>query len=469
MNSTAAIYPRSGDYQRAQQERAARAVARLRQRITDVAPEARIEEEDRGGTPHLRVVLPAGGIDRIHDVRSRLRGHGEDEVALFVTGADEVYRARLRTERPPPRAYATVDDLRAAGIAPPTIHIDAPPHLAVLARETERVMQFEIDRVKDAARRMLEPLSTRTAAVASLPWDVTAPLHDEARRYAEAEISHDEHQRCGTPDSRGLPCTQPAWRVHDIHDGTPGPYAFTKTPIEMVKLRSRVEVDARKFMAHVGGEYPDTPPTPVMQVVRDKLAADGIHVLGEATSPSGTAWRLAAWGTPDDVAFYFDRLDAWARGRTEQPRLDLTGWALIDDNRAVTLSFRAGLQPHTERRTKDAPLVALVANVPDGLDANGWRAAVLGFTDHPAPVNAFEKVPRLANALREFVTVLAVARAPMADVAEAIVDTQPDDDMRTGRVLQALHAYARAIAPPGSRPAPFCRKPPGLPLDMGEG
>jgi hypothetical protein len=122
-----------------------------------------------------------------------------------------------------------------------------------------------------------------------------------------------------------------------------------------------------------------------------------------------------------------------------------------------------------ERRAKEAPLVALVANVPEGLDANGWRAAVLGFTDHPAPVNAFEKVPRLANALREFVTVLAVARAPMADVAEAIVDTQPDDDMRTGRVLQALHAYARAIAPPGSRPAPFCRKPPGLPLDMGEG
>lgn len=117
------------------------------------------------------------------------------------------------------------------------------------------------------------------------------------------------------------------------------------------------------------------------------------------------------------------------------------------------------------RLREEAPLVELVKAVPDGLDPIGWRAAVLGFTDHPAPIDAINKVPRLAIALREFVTTCALTRAPAEDVAAVIVGSQLDHDMRTGRVEQALHNYTRAVAPSGPRPEPYRRRAPGLPLD----
>jgi hypothetical protein len=95
------------------------------------------------------------------------------------------------------------------------------------------------------------------------------------------------------------------------------------------------------------------------------------------------------------------------------------------------------------RCAQEAPLVALANAVPDGLDARGWTAAVLavweGVRLHP----------------------------PAEQLAEWIQDASPRDERTDGSYL-AHSEYHRAIAPLGPRPAPYRRKAPGLPLDMGD-
>ena len=84
-----------------------------------------------------------------------------------------------------------------------------------------------------------------------------------------------------------------------------------------------------------------------------------------------------------------------------------------------------------ERRAREAPLVALVADVPEGLDARGWRAAVLACVEVQSP----ETVARWIEdgSLRQWVidAIRVKARGPAAHAA-----------------------YLRAIASPGPRPQP---------------
>ena len=90
------------------------------------------------------------------------------------------------------------------------------------------------------------------------------------------------------------------------------------------------------------------------------------------------------------------------------------------------------------RRAAEAPLVALVAAVPKGLDPVGWRAAVLAVHeasgDRPTP-DAWADA-ECEKALRIMVAI-GVAADAYSDIEQL-----------------ALDAYARAVAPQGPRPAP---------------
>jgi hypothetical protein len=103
------------------------------------------------------------------------------------------------------------------------------------------------------------------------------------------------------------------------------------------------------------------------------------------------------------------------------------------------------------RVATEAPLVALVAAVPDGLDARGWTAAVLAHVEH---LRCGSISIQWAELARDFETWLR-AELQRASGSEYARD--------------AAAAYRRAIAPPGPRPAPFVRHLPGLPCDMGDG
>jgi hypothetical protein len=128
------------------------------------------------------------------------------------------------------------------------------------------------------------------------------------------------------------------------------------------------------------------------------------------------------------------------------------------------LTWVCGMTPGARRPAQEAPLVALVAAVPAGLDPAGWRAAVLAANESFAPLRGDiehaeewgEKLARgLASALSggdEDAVVQATKARPGSWTAVA--------------VLKGCRAYARAIAPRGPRPAPFRRRAPGLPLDI---
>lgn len=135
----------------------------------------------------------------------------------------------------------------------------------------------------------------------------------------------------------------------------------------------------------------------------------------------------------------------------------------------LTIDFiveRAAAAPTDDRRAREAPLVALVNAVPEGLDPNGWRAAVLGYSDTPAPEGVLDKIPRLGPMLVAFVALR--AKGVAVDVAAERLfweAAENDDDMATGRVVEAMRSYARAVAPQGPRPKPERRRAPGLPVD----
>lgn len=106
------------------------------------------------------------------------------------------------------------------------------------------------------------------------------------------------------------------------------------------------------------------------------------------------------------------------------------------------------LHPESCRVMREAPLVALVNAVPDGLDPNAWRAAVLAFHDcnlmrpHPDAdsVATFHRldVTGLLRAVIEDARTMGWDRAVAAIHPDSIGYLQRD----------ALAAYRRALTPP---------------------
>ncbi|MEK9646169.1 MAG: hypothetical protein VW547_11560 [Alphaproteobacteria bacterium] len=108
------------------------------------------------------------------------------------------------------------------------------------------------------------------------------------------------------------------------------------------------------------------------------------------------------------------------------------------------------------RAESEAPLVALVAAVPEGLDPVGWRAAVLAVAEATSRDENRATRMRAPDTIDE--DVIAWLRATIGKPC----------DLPTWTTRRRMHdAYRRAIAPQGPRPAPFRRKAPGLPVDDG--
>jgi hypothetical protein len=133
------------------------------------------------------------------------------------------------------------------------------------------------------------------------------------------------------------------------------------------------------------------------------------------------------------------------------PRVFALTWAPVLIEPLAT-RFAEGLA----RRAREAPLVALVAAVPEGLDANGWRAAVLAVAE--------------ARSIGDLSSVF--VDGAMSEATKALSGSR-DVGGGESRIYPmarlAVAAYRRAVAPQGPRPAPLRRKAPGLPIDMGEG
>lgn len=108
------------------------------------------------------------------------------------------------------------------------------------------------------------------------------------------------------------------------------------------------------------------------------------------------------------------------------------------------------------RRAREAPLVALMNTVPEGLDANGWRAAVLAVNEIGGfNFAADDAGKRLTLTLRAYLGVLATGHETALAIAEDVFREDCDNVEQRSRSRQVAHpinAYRRAIAPPGPRP-----------------
>lgn len=103
----------------------------------------------------------------------------------------------------------------------------------------------------------------------------------------------------------------------------------------------------------------------------------------------------------------------------------------------------SAVAPAEDRRAREAPLVALVNAVPEGLDANGWRAAVLAVDEANSRDQRREDRCRAAGTIHEDA------------IAWLIANKGRPCDLPTWTTRRKMHdAYARAIAPKGPRPAP---------------
>lgn len=104
------------------------------------------------------------------------------------------------------------------------------------------------------------------------------------------------------------------------------------------------------------------------------------------------------------------------------------------------------------RLNREAPLVRLVNEVPEGLDPIGWRAAVLAVAEllrmsESAHTQEFWRAwPRCVDAIE---TAARTGRLPE----------------REGTAHRAACQYLRALTP-SPKVAPFVRRAPGLPLDI---
>lgn len=119
----------------------------------------------------------------------------------------------------------------------------------------------------------------------------------------------------------------------------------------------------------------------------------------------------------------------------------------------VPVAAKPPLDPHAERRAREAPLVALVAAVPEGLDPVGWRAAVLqnaerGIYNMRDPLQSaefFRSWPNCEAAIRE-VAATGTIRSGFGECARSAANayrralTRQPPPMRPGRVL-TCNAY----------------------------
>lgn len=372
-------------------------LVRLRQRIAEVAPEARIDEEEREGTPHVRVVLPEHTpLARIDDVRSKLRGWPR-EVALFVTAADRCnepdqnHRACMRLsghgglrdalDRWDAGAYAFVTAKEARErLGLPPLFADSLAGIASAAKRFDDALR-EADR--EIARTLAPGKGRRIAPVLGLPFDVTTRTTKErllgalgggGRLYALL-VASDVESAPGTGMIRVL--VPPLTEAHTI-------LALEGALREVVPLDIYVRVERQAGSSHNRHDRK-----------REERAAD----FGGAATIAHPGYPIASWSraTPGAIEVF-------------------------------------------SRHAREASLVALVASVPAGLDANGWRAAVLAYVER---------------------TKTTVSREFWRDHRTIIMlDIERNDDNANAR------AYRRAVAPPGPRPKPERRKPAGLPVDV---
>lgn len=104
------------------------------------------------------------------------------------------------------------------------------------------------------------------------------------------------------------------------------------------------------------------------------------------------------------------------------------------------------------RRNREAPLVALVAAVPEGLDPIGWRAAVLGLRERHV-LNGQGEHADTATVLDAANLTVMLQRFAL-DVARGAPVKEAQQSATNSRCLAMTTAYARAIAKPGPRPTP---------------
>lgn len=119
------------------------------------------------------------------------------------------------------------------------------------------------------------------------------------------------------------------------------------------------------------------------------------------------------------------------------------------------LTWICGMTPEAKRRAVEAPLVALVAAVPEGLDPVGWRAAVLALHEHHVEGyggRSDERARAETIAVAGHLTVMLQQFAAALSRGMAVEDAQRT--AMNGRCLAMTTAYARAVAPQGPRPKP---------------
>ena len=110
---------------------------------------------------------------------------------------------------------------------------------------------------------------------------------------------------------------------------------------------------------------------------------------------------------------------------------------LTSDGREVCEACHAREKTRTERRQREAPLVALVAACPEGLDPNGWRAAVLAINETQGDFDGSGVDLWIGHKCTAAVR-LFVGGSRSAPDSEAVAWSMQD---------VAVHAYRRALTP----------------------
>ena len=105
-----------------------------------------------------------------------------------------------------------------------------------------------------------------------------------------------------------------------------------------------------------------------------------------------------------------------------------------------------------QRHAAEAPLVALVNTVPEGLDPIGWRAAVLGLRERHV-LNGQGEHADTATVLDAANLTVMLQRFAL-DVARGAPVKEAQQSATNSRCLAMTTAYARALAPQDPRPVP---------------
>lgn len=198
---------------------------------------------------------------------------------------------------------------------------------------------------------------------------------------------------------------------------------------------------------HHGGEQPANGDE---RCTKNK-GCDGRHVdhaRGETwtdDAPMVTCARCAApvIPTPERPPMYVvaqDETGNYRRGAVCEGCAKIDGDVVWRGDRLVPKQARKASEPgktspEAERHRKEAPLVALVNDVPDGLDATGWRAAVLAVEERRHTQAVLSHHASAATLCRLLDIVAVLRRGHITDGEDGLVQ------------VAALGAYRRAIAP----------------------